>query len=497
MFSGIRSRLIASYILVIFVALAITFVTLLLLSRPLQSRVVRNLLQGQVNQLVQSVNTLYRQHATPQEIIGRVSEQLPGDSRLLLVNPRGEVLADSAHDWNGQQLNVEPASDSAGQRLSRTGSLTGPDGAPFLYAVAPVGPPDQRAVLVSVAPRPRAFSAILGELSVGFVVAGLVAFVLSIFLGVFIARSVASPLRNIARAAEAMAGGHYDLRVPESGPDEVRRVARSFNLMIGRVKAGQQAMRDFVSNVSHDLKTPLTSIQGFSQALLEGQTPDEAARRRAARIIYDEAGRMVRMVEDLLDLARIDAGQIVMAKTPINLADLLAATVDKLAPQAAQRNITLRRAWNAVPVVAGDGDRLAQVFTNLIDNALKHTPAGGQVTVGSQVVKNLSKRQQRGITSASASTLLSRKANFVEISVADTGPGIPADELARVFERLYQVDKSRKRGRGTGLGLAIVREIVEAHSGYVRAESVEGVGTKFTVALPLTEADAVTRLTRR
>jgi signal transduction histidine kinase len=149
--------------------------------------------------------------------------------------------------------------------------------------------------------------------------------------------------------------------------------------------------------------------------------------------------------------------------------------------------------------VVGDGDRLAQVFTNLLDNAVKHTPANGRVTISSQVVKGLPRprRVRTGLVQPDATTALSERGDFIEVSVADTGPGIPAEDLARIFERFYQVDKSRKRGKGTGLGLTIAKEIIEAHGGYVRAESAAGTGTTFIVLLPITEADAATLISPR
>jgi two-component system OmpR family sensor kinase len=308
----------------------------------------------------------------------------------------------------------------------------------------------------------------------------------ALVLGSFIARSIALPLQRLAAAA-----GDYEHRLPETGPPEVKQVATSFNAMLGRVESSQQAMRDFVSNVSHELKTPLTSIQGFSQAIVEGATSDDAARRRAAGIIHQEATRMARLVEDLLDLARIDSGQIIMKKASLDLAQILTGTVERLLPQAAQKQVQLIKKWEPLPPVLGDGDRLAQVFTNLLDNAIRHTPAEGRITISSQVVTDLPRprRARADLGQPDATPGLSEQGNFIEVSITDTGPGIPAEDLARIFERFYQVDKSRKRSQGTGLGLAITREFVEAHGGAVRGESVEGLGTKFTVVLPVPQSE--------
>ncbi len=500
---SLTGRLIISYIIIITVSLTLAFVTLILVARPIQTRLARLRLAAESRQAAALVNGLYRQGLSSAEILSRFTAAASQNNiHLLFLDNQGQVLADSQETLAGLQLPL-PANADEQSQLSRSievQNFIAPNGDEFSFVPVPVGLTENQAGYVAaVGPRTSGLPAVLGELGWGFLAAGGVAFLVALLLGFFIARSIALPLQRIATAAGAVAAGDYEHRLPESGPPEVKRVAASFNVMLGRVESSQQAIRDFVSNVSHELKTPLTSIQGFSQALMEGATYDEAARRRAAGIIHQEATRMARMVEDFLDLARIDSGQIVMQKTPLDLAQILTSTVERLLPQAAQKQVQLVKNWDSLPPVVGDGDRLAQVFTNLLDNAIRHTPAAGRVTITSQVVKGLPRprRVRAGQVQPDATTALSERGNFVEVGVADTGPGIPAADLARIFERFYQVDKSRKRGQGTGLGLAISKEIVEAHGGYLRAESVEGVGTKFTVVLPITEADAATLVSPR
>jgi two-component system sensor histidine kinase ResE len=263
------------------------------------------------------------------------------------------------------------------------------------------------------------------------------------------------------------------------GPREVQELTRAFNEMNTRVLASQKSQRDFVANVSHELKTPLTSVQGFAQALLDGTASTPESRQQAARVIYDEAGRMHRMVLDLLDLARLDAGTLDLQRTPVNLPALLNNIAEKFTPQAQAAGVTVHVEAAPLPAVIGDGDRLAQVFTNLLDNALKNTPSGGQIFL-------------RAAQTGSA----------VQVDVADTGTGIPADSLAHIFERFYQADPSRSGGKkhGTGLGLAIVKDIVEAHGGKISVRSrtsstlsgFEGSGSIFTVMLPLAMPEAST-----
>jgi two-component system sensor histidine kinase ResE len=248
--------------------------------------------------------------------------------------------------------------------------------------------------------------------------------------------------------------------------------------MAARVTASQNSQRDFVANVSHELKTPLTSVQGFAQAIIDGTAKTEENQKQAAQVIYDEAGRMHRMVLDLLDLARLDAGTADFRRERLELGPVLQRVIEKFTPQSREAQVELVARVEPLPAMIGDGDRLVQVFTNLVDNALKHTPPGGRVTLHAAAVDQ-----------------------YAEIRVEDTGTGMPKEELSRIFERFYQLDKARQGGprHGAGLGLAIAWEIVQAHDGTLTVSSQEGKGSRFTVRLPFVRPDdetLVARITR-
>ncbi|MBN1995784.1 MAG: HAMP domain-containing histidine kinase [Anaerolineae bacterium] len=500
---SLRWRLIISYILIIAVSLTLAFLTLILIARPVQSRLIRLRLAAQTQRVGAQIDNLLRQGVPIEKILPRLdSWAAQNQTRLVFLDPTGVVVFDSQDIWVGQRpaIGLGETRPPPSRSPAQSGTFDPPGGGTFIYAAVPVGPAGQPlGYLAEVAPYAPTPLDLLTELGQGFLMAGTIALALSLFLGLLITRSVTRPLQHITRAASAVAAGDYEHRMAESGPPELKRVAASFNVMIGRVENSQRAVRDFVSNVSHELKTPLTSIQGFSQAIMEGATQDELAQRRAAKIIHQEASRMARLVEDLLDLARIDAGQVVMNKTPVDLSHILANTLEHLLPQAAQKQIEVVQQWGDLPRVVGDGDRLAQVFTNLLDNAVHHTPVEGRVIISSRIDKHLPRprRVKPGLVQADVTTALSERGDFVEIGITNTGPEIPADDLARIFERFYQVDKSRKRSRGTGLGLAIVKEIVDAHGGYVNAQSKAGEGTTITVVLPVSEADARTLISSR
>jgi len=290
--------------------------------------------------------------------------------------------------------------------------------------------------------------------------AAIVGLFFALMASFILVRWISRPINDIAATANAIATGDYTHRAPIQGPGEMQMMARTFNQMVEQVQITQQAQRDFLANVSHDLRTPLTSIQGFAQAIYEGVAEGEQA-RNSASIIEAEALRMNRMVSDLLELARIQSGRLDMMRSTIDIQRILTSVGQSLQIKAQQKGLTLHIDIDPLPHIAGDGDRLAQVFTNLTDNAIKHTPTEGEVWLQAQTVHG-----------------------GIEIQVQDTGEGIPAADIPRIFERFYQVDKSRARRQGTGLGLAISKEIIDAHGGKISVSSEVNRGTVFTIWLP-------------
>jgi two-component system OmpR family sensor kinase len=473
MFRSLNTRLLISYVSVILVCLVLVGIGLLLFVRasPLWNDASFRQLEAALRDSLPTLReagpaeTLSLQQT--RDLMNRVADEQ--NVRVLLMNPQGNVLIDTEGDWEGEQL-VEVARPLNASERTPRGTFTGPNGGRWDYVMQTLRGPNNRTLLMAYITRHSRLLALLwfaSNLLPPLLQAGAVALVLSVLLALLVSRSVSKPLRRVADAARAITRGQTGIRAPVSGPNEVRGLARSFNTMVEQVEAVQQSQRDFVANVSHELKTPLTSIQGFSQALLDGTAATPEATARAARVIHEETERMRRMVDDLLTLARFDAGQMVMAREPVELGPLLSSCVEKLAPQAQAAHVTVELDASEKVTVPGDADRLAQVLTNLVDNSIAHTPQGGKVTLAVH-------------RSAESS---------VEIAVTDSGEGIPAEEISRVFERFYQVDKSRPRRRGAGLGLAIVKEIVEAHGGTIVAESVVGLGSRFTVRLPAKQAE--------
>jgi signal transduction histidine kinase len=464
MFRNLNLRLLVSYIFIILVCLTLVGLGLIVFLRtsPLWTNLVALRLDAAARATLPDLRPAANRPESFPDVLAEAAESQ--GVRILLVDSKNIVRFDSNETWTGEQLrNVRPRFE---QEVAQ-GIFTSPNGSRWVFVGRIVAAPGgNRQFMLFIAPRLQVLVWFAENLLPPLIQAGLVALVLSILLALIISRSISKPLRRVADAAQAIACGEAGTRAPISGPSEVRALARSFNTMANQVEATQQSQRDFVANVSHELKTPLTSIQGFSQALLDGTASTPETTTRAARVIHQEAERMRRMVDDLLVLARFDAGQMTLAHDRIELGPLLHSCIEKLTPQAQTAQVTLMLETTAQIGVTGDADRLAQVFANLIDNSIAHTPAGGRVTIAAQQMTETT----------------------VEITVTDSGEGIPQEALSRIFERFYQVDKARSRGRkrtrGAGLGLAITKEIIEAHSGTITAESVVGLGSKFTVCLP-------------
>jgi two-component system, OmpR family, sensor kinase len=479
---SLRTRLLLSYALVIFVCVALMGLALLFLLRdaPVQKRLVTARLTLEAATINRLLRTPLQNGATPDQLIRRLQNLSDRtESRLLLIDESsGQVLADTENGLVGQDL------FQLGAPLRFNNTLTGEfseGDTRWLYSTRQLL--DRRNALEVVAALPYEaapafndpiFRALLQPLLMALVLA----FAVSIVLAILVTRSVVRPVQHVAQAAQQITAGDYDQSVPVEGAREFKELARDFNQMAQQVRGTQHAQRDFLANVSHELKTPLTSIQGFAQAIQDGAAGDSAAMRKSATIIYDEATRMNRMVGELLDLARIESGQIVMRREVVQLDQLLQNVIERLGLRAQAGGV----AWQVgvaanLPTIVGDGDRLAQVFSNLIDNALQHTSSGGKVSVAAR-------------PTSESSTAKRNRPIGVEITVADNGSGIPPEELSRIFERFYQVDKSRVKSKtgGLGLGLTIVKEIITAHGGTIHAESIEGLGTKFVVWLPVERA---------
>ncbi|OFW57304.1 MAG: hypothetical protein A2W01_01590 [Candidatus Solincola sediminis] len=303
-----------------------------------------------------------------------------------------------------------------------------------------------------------------GEIMRNVLIAAAIALGLSILLALLLSSYVLKPLRNLSHAAWDLAHGNLERRVEVSGQDEITELSRYFNYMAERIQQSSQLQKDFVANVSHEIRTPLTSIEGFSQALMDDMVQDEEDRKRYLNIISEESRRLKRLVSQLLALSRIDAGAWTLRVAPLSLSSYLAEIGEKFQPLADENALSLSiEAASDTPAIETDRDTLEQILQNLLDNAIKFTEAGGEITLSSKPAGD----------------------GGAVIEVKDNGRGIPSDELKQIFDRFVRVERSRsQRFGGAGLGLSVCRDLVNLLGGRISVQSEPGRGSIFTIELP-------------
>lgn len=361
--------------------------------------------------------------------------------RVVIADLQGEVVADSGGSLLGEHLS--PSVLQQGIPITVDGQQVG-----TLLLINP-----QR-----YAPLQQSF---LSAMNRSVLWAGLVAGAAALLVGTLLFVAIMRPLRRLRAAAGRVAAGDFSVRVPVTGRDELSTLAEAFNHMAAGLEQQQQLRQQMVADIAHELRTPISIVQGSLEAMLDGVLKPEPAELRE---VYAETRRLARLVEDLRMLSLADAGQLTLARGPVDLAETVERVVGRMTPLAEARQIILcAEVMGPAPLIEADADRLAQVLTNLIDNALRYTPSGGHVTVR-----------------------LAQEDSKLKLIVADDGPGIPEEDLPFIFERFWRGDKSRSRhSGGSGIGLAIVKQLVELHGGAVEVASQVGKGSTFTVSLPL------------
>jgi two-component system sensor histidine kinase BaeS len=324
----------------------------------------------------------------------------------------------------------------------------------YLYAARPVG---GRAVVVLRSAKLEGSD--LGPYTIAFGIAAAVGAALAALAAFLLARAVARPVERVSQASLALAAGERPGPLPVSGPTEVATLAASFNKLADDLDRARDAERSFLLSVSHELKTPLAAIRGHGEALIDGVMTVP----KAAGVIVQESIRLERLVRDLLDLARLNARSFSVHPREVDLTGVVHQAVERHGAESIRLGVRLVGDTNGAAPAIADPDRALQVLSNLIENALRSTPSGGTVTVS---------------------------ARPGELTVADTGPGLAADELPHAFERFFLYSRyAQNRAVGTGLGLAIVQQLTEAMGGAVSVASEPGRGATFNVTLPNGSAD--------
>jgi signal transduction histidine kinase len=328
-----------------------------------------------------------------------------------------------------------------------------------------------------VAPRSaieRTIPPFIATVGSAILIAALIVAVIAAGVAILFSRTITRPLAQLTAATRVLASGDYATRVETKEQGEMGELARNFNEMAAQLSRDVEELRkqelwrrELIVSITHDLATPLTAIAGLGESLVDGVNQSREDYEATGRIIVRETLRLRRLVKDLHTMAKVEAGALQPQRQPVRLAALVDQTLAALTPEFERAHVEPRNAvpYNLPPVQA-DADMLARVFSNLCDNALRYTPAGGVVTI---------EARQQG--------------DELAVAVSDTGKGIPPEALSRIFERFYRADSARQSAMGgSGLGLAIVRAIVEAHGGRVWAENRAGGGARIIFTLPLQPA---------
>jgi signal transduction histidine kinase len=290
----------------------------------------------------------------------------------------------------------------------------------------------------------------------------------------FVTNSMTKPLREMAAAAKSFSTGDFSVRVPAEGEDEIAQLARSFNHMADSMADLESVRRSFIANVSHELKTPMMTIGGFIDGILDGTVPEEK-HKQYLEIVSEEIKRLSRLVKSMLSIARIEAGDMKLSPTDFDVNELVCRTVFAFEQKIEEKKLEIMGLESDEVFVKADNDLIHQVVYNLIDNAVKFVNEGGCISFSYEV-----------------------KEGNVFVSVRNTGAGIAQQELPRLFDRFYKTDKSRSLDKtGVGLGLYIVQTIVNQHKGDLLVKSVEKEYTEFTFSLPATDPKIIKEKNKR
>jgi signal transduction histidine kinase len=471
-FFSLQSKLIFAFVGVVMVALVIAASTFVLIRRD-------DLEQRELDQVIAASPAIYavfslmeERRATPlvlREFVDTAAESF--DVRVLLVDAHDAlVVADSSQSLLGEQLDLPVDFTVAQQRRSGQPYVSwepdgGSPGSDLILVAAPVGRrlspftplPDERYRLLLAVPQGTIRDAWQGLLP-ALGIAALIANTAAIVLAIIVARYITRPLQQLTVASQQMAEGTFDVDVSIERQDEVGQLAQSFSTMATRVGEAHTEMRGLIASVSHDLKTPLTSILGFAQALRDDGGDEEA--RRMGGVIHDEATRLTTRLNDLLYLSEIESGKALVEHDQIDVGKLVEGIVARASDGGEERDVQISTELAEGLTLSADGPKLERVVENLVENARKYTPSGGEIRIRS---------------AASGDRVL--------IQVANAAPDMNQDELPRLFERFYRRDRSRGSSSGSGLGLPIARDLIELHGGTLEASLSDGEIT-FTILLP-------------
>ncbi len=447
MIHSLRFRLLLAFTLVILVSIGGVF---FFLNRATQAEIRRfeeRAVQMRADRIGMDLTRYYAQQGGWEGIQSFV-EQWGSlyQERIILTDASGVVVADS----EGELLGNPYSPDLVGRQL------WSPWQADYIGVLYIASQSTQAAGFTSL-------QLLFRTIGLFFIWGGLIAAAIAVLLTFFLSRRILAPIKALTIATRRLGQGDFSQRVDIKDKGEIGDLARTFNSMAGDLERAEQLQRNMVADVAHELRTPLSNIRGYLEAVRDGVLSPDAD---VVLSLNEEAALLSRLVDDLQELSLAESGQLNLIRQPEDITALIQRTVAVTGATAATRGVSVSvDSPVGLPPVNIDSNRIGQVLRNLLENAVAHTPRGGTVTVTA--------RQQD---------------SWIEVGVGDTGEGIPPEEVAHIFERFYRVDKSRARATGgSGLGLTIAKRLVEAHGGRIEARSEVGRGSHFTFTVPVVE----------
>jgi signal transduction histidine kinase len=401
------------------------------------------------------------------------------DTHVRILDQTGTVVVDSINIELGDNLLSLPAISAALEgRTTTTSERLGGD--PWLFVTTPFLVEDRIAGVLHIGQARRDSAVLLKDLYVRWLVAAAIAVPVSILLSLFISSSLSKPVIALTEAANELSRGQFSYPLPDPRDDEIGQLSLAFMKMRDQIQAAEDLRTQFVSDVSHELRTPLTGIKGLVETLLDGAMDDVDVRHRFLHSIESETDRLIRLVNDLLILTRMDAQALQLDKVGFRLNELLSTAENHMKPLAEKKGISLVNKSGTTPLmILADRDQIEQVILILLDNAICHSPVGSIVQLKCEGFSYREGRLIEGL-SPTADCLKRLETNPEElqdgswalISITDSGEGIAEEELSHAFDRFYRSDRARSRDRGgSGLGLSIAKGLVEAHRGKIWIES--------------------------
>ena len=445
MIHSLRFRLVVSFTLVILVVIGSVFFFINRATQDEIRRFVEYVAQMRAERMEIGLSGYYLQRGDWEGIQPFVEQwgNLYGQ-RIIVTDANGSVVADS----EGNVLGESYAPDSPGRPLSSPWQ-TDAIGTLYIESSSDVG-------LI-------ALQILFKEIGRFFIWGGLIGVAIALVITFLLSRRVLAPVKALTSAARQLGRGDFSQRVQVKDKGEVGEMANTFNFMASDLEQAEQLQRNMVADIAHELRTPLSNLRGYLEAVRDGVIKPDAD---TIRSLDEEAALLSRLVDDLQELSLAEAGELKLVCQAENIGELIKQTVGGLQAQATTKGLSVSVDLpDRLPAVNIDSPRISQVLRNLLENAIAHTAEGDAITV----------------TAA-------QQGNWVEVSVVDTGEGIPAEGLPNIFERFYRVDKSRARTTGgSGLGLTIAKRLVEAHGGTIQAHSEGGKGSRFSFTVPVAD----------